>query len=52
MVDSSDWKVIRAGLKCIQGRAVVNSISLKEGEALFLERAKEARRLGAVVVWA
>ena len=50
MVDSSDWKVIRAGLKCIQGRAVVNSISLKEGEALFLERAKEARRLGAVVV--
>ena len=50
MVDSSDWNVIRAGLKCIQGRAVVNSISLKEGEALFLERAIEARRLGAVVV--
>ena len=50
MVDSSDWSVIRAGLKCIQGRAVVNSISLKEGEALFLERAIEARRLGAVVV--
>ena len=50
MVDSSDWDVIRAGLKCIQGRAVVNSISLKEGEALFLERAIEARRLGAVVV--
>ena len=50
MVDSSDWNVIRAGLKCIQGRAVVNSLSLKEGEALFLERAIEARRLGAVVV--
>ena len=50
MVDSSNWEVIRAGLKCIQGRAVVNSISLKEGEALFVERATEARRLGAVVV--
>ncbi len=50
MVDSSDWEVIRAGLKCVQGRAVVNSISLKEGEAVFLERAVEARRLGAVVV--
>lgn len=50
MVDSSNWDVICAGLKCIQGRAVVNSISLKEGEALFIERAVEARRLGAVVV--
>ena len=50
MVDSSNWSVIRAGLKCIQGRAVVNSISLKEGEKLFVERAIEARRLGAVVV--
>ena len=50
MVDSSDWNVIRAGLKCIQGRAVVNSISLKEGEELFVERAIEARRLGAMVV--
>ena len=50
MVDSSDWNVIRAGLKCVQGRAVVNSISLKEGEAPFVERAIEARRLGAVVV--
>ena len=50
MVDSSDWNVIRAGLKCIQGRAVVNSISLKEGEVHFVERAVEARRLGAVVV--
>ena len=50
MVDSSDWEVIRAGLKCIQGRAIVNSISLKEGEELFLQRAVEAKRLGAVVV--
>ena len=50
MVDSSNWNVIRAGLKCIQGRAVVNSISLKEGEGIFVERAIEARRLGAVVV--
>ena len=50
MVDSSNWNIIRAGLKCIQGRAVVNSISLKEGEGLFVERAIEARRLGAVVV--
>ena len=50
MVDSSDWEVIRAGLKCIQGRAIVNSISLKEGEDLFVQRAGEARRLGAVVV--
>lgn len=50
MVDSSDWEVIRAGLKCIQGRAIVNSISLKEGEELFVQRAAEARRLGAVVV--
>lgn len=50
MVDSSDWNVIRAGLKCIQGRAIVNSISLKEGEELFIQRAIEARRLGAVVV--
>lgn len=50
MVDSSDWNVIRAGLKCLQGRAVVNSISLKEGESIFLERAVEAKRLGAVVV--
>ena len=50
MVDSSDWEVIRAGLKCIQGCAIVNSISLKEGEALFVQRAIEAKRLGAVVV--
>lgn len=50
MVDSSDWEVIRAGLKCIQGRAIVNSISLKEGEELFVQRAVEAKRLGAAVV--
>lgn len=50
MVDSSDWNVISAGLKCIQGRAIVNSISLKEGEELFMQRAVEAKRLGAVVV--
>ncbi len=50
MVDSSDWEVIRAGLKCLQGRAVVNSISLKEGEGAFLARAREALRLGAAVV--
>ena len=50
MVDSSDWNVIREGLKCIQGRSIVNSISLKEGEVLFLERAREAKSLGAAVV--
>ena len=50
MVDSSDWQVIVAGLKCLQGRAIVNSISLKEGEQIFLQRACEAKRLGAAVV--
>ena len=50
MVDSSDWDVIRAGLKCLQGRSIVNSISLKEGEPVFLARATEAKRLGAAVV--
>lgn len=50
MVDSSDWDVICAGLKCIQGRAIVNSLSLKEGEDIFLSRAAEAKRLGAAVV--
>lgn len=50
MVDSSNWDVIRAGLKCLQGRAIVNSLSLKEGEVLFVERATEAKRLGAAVV--
>ena len=50
MVDSSDWEVIKDGLKCIQGRSIVNSISLKEGEEVFLARAREAKSLGAAVV--
>ena len=50
MVDSSDWTVIEAGLKCLQGKAIANSISMKEGEADFLEKAKLARRYGAAVV--
>ena len=50
MVDSSKWSVIEAGLKCIQGKPVVNSISLKEGEAPFLEQAKLCQRYGAAVV--
>ncbi|HEX7579000.1 MAG TPA: methionine synthase [Thermoanaerobaculia bacterium] len=50
MIDSSRWEVLEAGLKCVQGKAVVNSISLKEGEELFLERARRIRRYGAAVV--
>ncbi len=50
MIDSSKWKVIRAGLKCCQGKVIVNSISLKEGEESFLEQAKQVRRFGAAVV--
>ena len=50
MLDSSDWRVIEAGLKCLQGKCIVNSISLKEGEAKFLERARTVRRHGAAVV--
>src|SRR5687767_4428572 len=50
MVDSSKWSVIEAGLKCIQGKGVVNSISLKEGEADFLHKAKLIQRYGAGVV--
>ncbi len=50
MVDSSKWDVIEAGLKCIQGKAVVNSISLKEGEANFLHHAKLIKRYGAATV--
>ncbi len=50
MIDSSKWSVIEAGLKCVQGKAIVNSISLKEGEALFLEQARKVRRYGAAVV--
>ncbi|MFB9069367.1 methionine synthase [Pseudofulvimonas gallinarii] len=50
MIDSSKWSAIEAGLKCTQGRAIVNSISLKEGEAAFLEQARLVRRYGAAVV--
>jgi 5-methyltetrahydrofolate--homocysteine methyltransferase len=50
MVDSSKWSVIEAGLKCVQGKSVVNSISLKEGEADFLHKAKLIQRYGAGVV--
>ncbi|PBS13793.1 methionine synthase [Lysobacteraceae bacterium NML93-0792] len=50
MVDSSKWSVIEAGLKCLQGKGVVNSISLKEGEAAFLEQARKVLRYGAAVV--
>ena len=50
MVDSSKWSVIEAGLKCLQGKGVVNSISLKEGEEKFLAQAKLCRRYGAAVV--
>lgn len=50
MIDSSDWQVIMAGLKCVQGKSIVNSISLKEGERVFLEHARDARLLGAAVV--
>ncbi len=50
MIDSSKWSVIEAGLKCVQGKPVVNSISLKEGEAAFLEQARKVRRYGAAVV--
>ncbi len=50
MIDSSRWEVIEAGLKCLQGKCVVNSISLKEGEEPFLEQAREIRRHGAAVV--
>src|SRR5581483_4789904 len=50
MVDSSRWSVLVAGLKCLQGKGIANSISLKEGEAVFLEQARELQRLGAAVV--
>ena len=50
MIDSSKWSVIEAGLKCVQGKCIVNSISLKEGEAEFLARARTAQRFGAAVV--
>ena len=50
MIDSSDWEVIVAGLKCVQGKSIVNSISLKEGEEKFLEHARDVKRYGAAVV--
>jgi 5-methyltetrahydrofolate--homocysteine methyltransferase len=50
MIDSSKWSVIEAGLKCVQGKAIVNSISMKEGEAQFLEQARKVLRYGAAVV--
>jgi len=50
MIDSSKWSVIEAGLKCVQGKAVVNSISLKEGEEVFLEHARKIRKYGAAVI--
>jgi 5-methyltetrahydrofolate--homocysteine methyltransferase len=50
MIDSSKWDVIEAGLKCVQGKAIVNSISMKEGEAEFLRQAKLCRRYGAAVI--
>src|SRR5690606_37709027 len=50
MIDSSKWEVIEAGLRCVQGKAVVNSISLKEGEEQFLEQARLVRRYGAAAV--
>jgi len=50
MIDSSKWEVIHKGLKCLQGKCIVNSISLKEGEDIFRERAREIKRLGAAVI--
>src|SRR5260370_16539357 len=50
MVDSSKWTVLEAGLKCLQGKGVCNSISLKEGEEAFLEKARVVREYGAAVV--
>ena len=50
MIDSSKWEVIEAGLKCLQGKSIVNSISLKEGEEVFVERARMIKRLGAATV--
>ena len=50
MIDSSKWEVIEAGLKCLQGKCVVNSISLKEGEEAFIEHASAVKRYGAAVV--
>ena len=50
MIDSSKWSIIEAGLKCVQGKCIVNSISLKAGEAEFIEQAKKVKRYGAAAV--
>jgi len=50
MIDSSKWSVIESGLKCVQGKSIVNSVSMKEGEAAFLENARQVLRYGAAVV--
>lgn len=50
MIDSSKWEVIRAGLKCVQGKCIVNSISLKEGEDVFVAHAREVKEFGATVI--
>lgn len=50
MIDSSKWEVIRAGLKCVQGKCIVNSLSLKEGEEVFMAHAREVKQLGAAVI--
>ena len=50
MIDSSKWSVIEAGLKCVQGKPIINSISMKEGEAEFIKHAKLARKYGAAVI--
>lgn len=50
MIDSSKWEVVLAGLKCVQGKCIVNSISLKEGENIFIEHARTIRRYGAAVI--
>src|SRR5580698_9521471 len=50
MIDSSKWEVIEAGLRCVQGKAIVNSISMKEGEAKFIEQARACLRYGAAAV--
>ena len=50
MLDSSKWEILEAGLKCIQGKGIVNSISMKEGEEDFIQQAKLVRRYGAAVI--
>ncbi len=50
MIDSSKWSIIEAGLKCVQGKSIVNSISLKEGEKIFIEQAQQVKQYGAAVI--